>query len=106
MVTELFLLSQERLNGVKRLCKERGVEITTMVVDPLHPDQVYERGYVGGDGRCVFDHSWVEQYYLNAIKNAHREIDRFQRELSGTGMSHTETTLQADPGLHWRPVEL
>lgn len=86
---------------VKWLCKERGVEIETIVVDPKNPLKIYDIGSVPGEGRCIFDHSWVEQFYLNAINDAREAIDTFQRETSGYGMVHIETRLRAQEVLKW-----
>lgn len=97
----VFIDSREA-ERVKRLCLEKGVNIKTIVLDPKEPQRIFDRGSVSGDGRCVFDHSWVEQYYLNAIKRAQKEIDMFQREISGYGMAHIETKLQIQEETKWR----
>ena len=94
--------NQQEAERVKRLCREREIDIETIVVDPKEPQRIFDRGSVGGDGRCVFDHSWVEQYYLNAISTVQKDIDRFQRETSGYGMAHIETRMKAQEMAKWR----
>lgn len=85
---------------VKDLCRELGKTIETMVVDPVDPARVFERGTP--QGRTVFDHSWVEQFYLVAIDACQKDIDRLQRESSGFGMAHVETRMKARELAKWR----
>jgi hypothetical protein len=66
---------------VLRLCMERGVTVECIVVDPRTPELVFGRGTPRG--RTLFDHVWVEQYYLNAIEQAQRDIDNLQLKASG-----------------------
>jgi hypothetical protein len=42
-------------------------------------------------GRIIFDHTWVEEFYQNAVERAETSIDYFQRELSGYGEAHIKT---------------
>lgn len=81
---------------VKGLCKERGVEIETLVVSVEHsPHNLFSRGSTPGDGRTVFDHSWVESWYARAIKEAAEHIDNMQNALSGYGEAHRKTARTA-----------
>jgi hypothetical protein len=93
--------NRREADWVKRLCKERGIEIETIIIDPKEPQRIFERGTRPGDGRTIFDHSWVEEYYLNAIRKAQNEIDMFQRDTSGSGMAHIETRLKARELAKW-----
>ena len=63
---------------VKKLCKERDIEnIRFEVVHPKDCDRLYERG--SSQGRTIFDHSWVEEFYQNVIDRAEKDIDYFQK---------------------------
>ena len=42
-------------------------------------------------GRTLFDHTWVERFYLHQMEQAIQEIDHLQRESSGFGTQHIET---------------
>lgn len=85
---------------VERLCKERGVKVECVVVSPKEPEGVFDRGTP--QGRTIFDHSWVEQYYLNAIEQAQGDIDRLERQASGYGEAHRETRRRAEEIAKWR----
>lgn len=85
---------------VKRLCKEREIEIETIVVDPQTPQRIFERG--SSQGRTIFDHGWVQQYYMNAIDRCQQDIDRLERETSGYGEAHRETRRKAEEMAKWR----
>lgn len=79
---------------VRRLCLERSVNIECMTVAPTQPDRIFERGTP--QGRTLFDHAWVEQYYLAAIERASAEIDHLQQQASGFGELHREARRRAE----------
>jgi len=85
---------------VKRMCKERGVEVECIVVDPQTPARIFERAT--SQGRTIFDHRWVEQYYMAAIDNCQRNIDHLERQSSGFGEAHRETRRKAEEISRWR----
>ena len=87
----VIFLSQREAIRVKRLCKERDVEIVTLVCDPKEPAIVFSMGSLPRDGRTIFDHSWIEEFYTVAIQRAAQDIDRLQTELSGYGEPHRMT---------------
>ena len=66
---------------VHRLCLYRKVKIECVVVDPREPHRLFEKG--PSQGRTLFDHAWVEQYYLEAIDKAYQKLDSLELELSG-----------------------
>ena len=84
---------------VKWLCRELGVEIETTVVSPKQPDIIFEQGTP--TGRTVFDHSWVEQFYIEGLAKLQRDINYLQREVSGFGMAHVETRMKAQELNRW-----
>lgn len=78
---------------VQNICRQRGFEIETVVIDPKQPERVFDRRPTRG--RFVFDHSLVEQYYLEALENAGNEISHFQKQCSGFGQVDIETRCKA-----------
>lgn len=75
---------------VARLCEERGVkDICFVVCDPKYPGKLFNYGTQ--QGRCIFDHSWVEDYYQLAIEKVQNDIDSLQNELSGYSEAHIKT---------------
>lgn len=85
---------------VRRLCIERGVNVECVVIEPKMPERVFERGTP--EGRTIFDHSWVEQRYLEVIERAQQEIDHLERQASGYGEAHRETKRKAEELARWR----
>jgi len=85
---------------VRRLCLERGVKVDCVVVDPKTPQRVFERGTP--TGRTIFDNSWIELKYLEAIERTQQGIDHLEREASGYGAAHRETRRQAEEIAKWR----
>jgi len=95
----IFTNSREA-NRVKPMCIERGIKIDTMIVDPKCPTNLFDHG--SSQGRTIFDHSWIEQFYLNALERCEKEINHFQRETSGFGEAHLETRRKAAEILKWK----
>lgn len=85
---------------VRRLCLARSVNVECITVDPEQADRILERGPT--QGRTLFDHSWVEEYYLAAIARASAEINHLQHEASGFGEAHRETRRRAEKMLTWK----
>ena len=85
---------------VGRLARELGVKIQCLVIDPKDPRRLFERGT--SEGRTIFDHSWVEAWYMQALQGASMELDHLQRESSGWGVAHAETRLAAREVDRWR----
>lgn len=87
----IVFASQKEAFRVKRLIKERGINVSCIVVNPKTPERIFEMGSVAGEGRNIFDHTWVEMFYENAINDVFRFIDKLERETSGYGAAHRET---------------
>ena len=77
---------------VERLLKERNLDVECRVLIIGENDKLK---FGTAQGRTIFDHSWVEQFYLYALKQTESEIDFIQKELSGYGLEHFETKRQA-----------
>jgi hypothetical protein len=92
-------LTAEEAARLLRLCMRRGVQAEFIVIDPARPEIVFERGTA--KGRMIFDHSWVEAFYMRAIEQATRDIDHLQREASGFGTAHLETRRRAEELARW-----
>ena len=85
---------------LKQLCKERGVEVACIVVPPHSPQRLFDGGTP--QGRTVFDHTWVEIFYTEAIKRCQADIDKLQEMASGYGEPHRETLRRAQEMMKWR----
>ena len=88
----IIFTNHEEANRVKNLCHERGVSnIRFKVCDPCHPEMLFNQGT--SQGRTIFDHTWIEEYYVQAIERIEREINSLQEQLSGYGEAHIKTKL-------------
>lgn len=96
----IVFMDVKEANRVRRMCELRGLVVECVVFDPETPDRAFERGTPVG--RTLFDHSWVEQYYRNAIGKAKREIDFFERQSSGNSEAHQETRRCAEEVNKWQ----
>ena len=66
---------------VLRLAKQRGVSITYLVNNPKEPGDFLRNSEM--PGRTIFDHSWVENFYLNRLKEAESDVGSLAGRLSG-----------------------
>lgn len=78
---------------VQRICKERGLDVDCIFASTRDPSRIFEHG--SSLGRTVFDHGWVEEYYLNAMDRCAAEIRHFETGLSGYGEAHRKTKREA-----------
>ena len=85
---------------VRRLCKERGVTVECLVRKTKTPERLFERGT--SNGRTIFDHSWVERYYLDNLERCANDIDHLEQQLSGCGEAHRETKRRAEELVKWQ----
>lgn len=90
----------EEAHRVHRLCKERGVAVACIVVPPNEVHKLFERSTP--QGRTIFDHTWVERFYMAAIERCSQEIDHLQKETSGYGEAHRATRRAAEEMARWR----
>jgi hypothetical protein len=84
---------------LERMCHERKLKVECIVIDPASPERLMERPT--SEGRTIFDHSWVEQFYADTLERARNAIDNFQRETSGFGEAHRETRRKAEEMQRW-----
>lgn len=70
-------------------CRERNLKVECVVVPVNERERLFELGT--SKGRTLFEHTWVEQHYLNALTNCQNELDHLQRESSGFGEAHFQT---------------
>lgn len=86
---------------VEGLLRERKIEVKCVVVDPHSPYKILEHGSLSDDGRTIFDHHWLEQFYAIELDHAIEMVDRFERETSGHGAVHRETARQLWEASRW-----
>lgn len=78
------------INYFKRLLLERGItDVDCILVNVKELESLFDS--TPSTGRTIFDHGWIEQYYLNAITRCGEDIEYFQRRTSGYGEAHYKT---------------
>jgi len=83
---------------VHRLAKDRGLDIDC-IVSPIEKNPLEN-----GTSQCmsVLDHSWVEDYYRDALLRADKDIEFFNKQLSGYGEEHEQTKRTAQEIAKWQ----
>lgn len=95
----VYFTESREAERVGRMCRERKLEITCVVIPVSNPGRIFE--YPTSKGRSVFDHRWVEEYYSRSVERAEKDIEYFQRQSSGFGEAHEETKLKAKEISKW-----
>lgn len=78
---------------LRRICNLTKLKVTFTVVNPADPFKLFNSG--SSVGRTIFDHTWVEKFYILAIEGAAETIAKLQKESSGYGADHERTKSQA-----------
>ena len=65
----------------QRSATDKGLEIQCVSIDPCHPERLLDR--LRSPGRIVFDHRWLEMYYLDGIDRCQKEIQRLGGVVGG-----------------------
>jgi hypothetical protein len=58
-------------------CRELDLQVEVVLLKPQSVHEVPQ--FPPSKGRTLFDHGWVEQYYMRAIEQARMDIDLFQQ---------------------------
>ena len=85
----IIFTNKQEADMVRRLARDVGKEIECVVASPSDITRLMDRRL--GKGRTIFDHSWVEDYYMHVITKGRKEIDFFQHRLSGSTDPTPET---------------
>ena len=74
-------LSDRNARDIQRLSSLRNITVNTMVTPQYDPAAARKLG--GQQRRVIFDHAWLEAFYLDAIEHAERTIERIEQDASG-----------------------
>lgn len=72
--------TEKEAERLRRLLKEAG-KCTKVKAIP-HTDELHERIGARPRGRAIFDHSWVHQFFVDAVKDAEDNLQRIEDALS------------------------
>lgn len=97
----LIFTNQNEAKRVQRLCADRGVSVVTRVIDPKRRSAIFEHVFTA-DGRMIFDHSFVEDYFRQLIIDGSNHLEKIQREASGDGEAHRDTRRKAEEISRWK----
>lgn len=95
----IVFATEQEARRIRYLLKDRGVQVDCVVIPIEQAQDIFRRGTP--TGRTIFDHTWVERFYLKAIEDTSRHIDMLQRESSGQGSAHVETRMAARTASIW-----
>jgi hypothetical protein len=96
----VYFATHDEAQYFKRKCKEVEKSIECVVIPISYPEKVFERGT--SQGRAVFDHGWIEQFYINALEQCTKDIKHLETETSGYGEAHRETKRKAIEFSKWQ----
>lgn len=73
--------NMQEANRIKYILLTMKKDVTTIVCSPKKLDELFNRLYGRNTGKIIFDHEWLEKYYINTFENASSMLSRFQKEL-------------------------
>lgn len=76
----VVFVSQGDAIRFRNICLSRGLKVECVVISVEDPHELMQRNQ--SEGRTLFDHAWVELFYLRRIELAAEAIDRMQQESS------------------------
>lgn len=74
--------TQAESNNLERELRKRKLKVRCIVLSPSERSLGSLSGMEPPIGRFIFDHGWVEEFYLRGIGRCEREIDEWQKALS------------------------
>ena len=89
----IWFSSSKEARRVEALIKERNINVECFACSPVKPYKIFERGTA--QGRSILDHSWVEEFYLNALDKVNNELSQLEKDTSGFGAVHRDTRRKA-----------
>jgi hypothetical protein len=84
-------ISSKDAEWLRRRIKEFDKDIDVISIPTKDAGKIFD--HATSKGRTIFDHRWLEQFYIEAIDRLEKEIDYLQRESSGFGAAHIETKM-------------
>lgn len=78
---------------LRRLLRARDLAVEVVMIPVGEPERLFHLGTSAG--RTLFDHVWIEDYYLAELQRAAATVDELQRQASGFGTPHVQTREQA-----------
>lgn len=79
----------------------RGLKVDILSISPTTPEKLFEQP--ASQGRTIFDHQWLEDFYNITLESAVKSLDNMQRDLSGLGTAHAETQRGYEEMAKWGP---
>lgn len=79
----------------------RGLKVDILSISPTTPEKLFEQP--ASQGRTIFDHQWLEDYYNISLRSIVKSLDNMQRDLSGFGTAHYETRRRYEEMARWEP---
>ena len=86
---------------LKRRLEERGLKVDVLTIAPATLEKLFE--HPTPQGRTIFDHQWLEDFYNITLESAVKSLDNMQRDLSGLGTAHAETQRGYEEMAKWGP---
>lgn len=96
----VYFANADEANRFARMCNDAAKSVECIVIPVNEPQKVFERGT--SQGRAMFDHSWIEEFYLSAIEQCAEDIRHLETQTSGYGEAHRETRRTAIEISKWR----
>lgn len=78
---QIIFADRKEAERVRNLLKQIGKKVACHTIPPTKAHFVVEYKY--NKGKTFFDHTWIEQYYLDCINRSEQYLDHLQQLIRG-----------------------
>ena len=99
----VWFAKSKEANRVKRICKDRNLDVECLVCNPSYLERIFEHGTA--KGRVIIDHGFVETMYMQMLEQCADRIRHIEQQTShadGQGEAHIQTRLKARELQKWQ----
>lgn len=96
----VICVNQGDVHYLKSRIRDFGIEGVEVIAK--NPRNLDLKGVGTAQGRTMFDHRFVEEFYKDAIEHASNQLNGMEQHLSGYDERHIETRQKAELMAKWR----
>lgn len=96
----VICINQDDARYLKSRIRDFGIEGVEVITK--NPRNLDFKGTGTAQGRTIFDHRFVEEFYKDAVEDAGKVLSGMEKHLSGYDERHIETRQKVELMVKWR----
>ena len=82
----IIFSNEKEAARIEAILADLEIDAKCIILPPERPQDLFSRTKPAG--QVIFDHSWLEEFWLHALKNIATELTALQEAASGRGLPH------------------